>query len=273
MRQCCTIFFPQSENCAKTQTIQKQVHSKISLGHIKCSFDEPAESSYRTPKTFFLNFGRTTWIFSEEKINLTRNFSLTRLFLTKVRKHFDQFSKKLWKFFRKSDFPQKPFVHINCSCDNFFEAFSPKSQNNFLTARRLWKNSKKIVEKTVQSKISSGHIECSFDKHIANFSPKVRTDCARRPKLKRQFKEFVFRKNSFKNIPRTLENSLDNPRRINSPKIRNNSSKSDNNWKIWRFREKENYFFKNVLWTQTKHFWPPCQKTFTKFQTFTLKVR
>ena len=75
--------------------IEKTVHSDISFGHIKCSFDEAAGSSYRTPKTFSLNFRRKTWFFSEEKSNLTQNFSLTLRFSTKVRKIPDHYSRKL----------------------------------------------------------------------------------------------------------------------------------------------------------------------------------
>ena len=51
------------------------------------------------------------------------------------------------------------------------------------------------------------------------------------------------------------------------------SSQFENNWTFSRFCEKEKTFFKNVLWTQTKQFWPPCQIFFLSFQTFSLKVR
>ena len=46
--------------------IEKTVQSKISTRHINCSFYEPAENSYRTPKTFSLKFRSKTWIFSED---------------------------------------------------------------------------------------------------------------------------------------------------------------------------------------------------------------
>ena len=75
--------------------IEKTVHSKNSFEHLKCSFDEPFESSYRTRKTFSLNFHRKPWIFSDEKNNLTHSFSFTQLFLTKIRKFFDHYSKKM----------------------------------------------------------------------------------------------------------------------------------------------------------------------------------
>ena len=75
--------------------IEKTVQSKISFEHIKCSFDEPFESSYRTRKTFSLNFHRKPWIFSDEKNLLTQSFSFTQLFLTKIWKFFDHYSKNM----------------------------------------------------------------------------------------------------------------------------------------------------------------------------------
>ena len=63
--------------------IEKTVHSTISFGHTKCSFDEPAESSYRTPKTFSFKFRRKTWIFSHEKNNLTHKFFSYSIFFDK----------------------------------------------------------------------------------------------------------------------------------------------------------------------------------------------
>ena len=96
-------FWANNEECSvhsrKTVTklkkfIEKTVQSKISFGHIKCSFNEPAGSSYRTPKTLSLNFRRKIRIFSEEKYNLTQSFSITQHFC-QSRKIFDQYSKKL----------------------------------------------------------------------------------------------------------------------------------------------------------------------------------
>ena len=96
LRQCWRMFCSQSEHSDETQNfLEETVQSNISFGHIKCSFDEPGGSFYRTPKTFSLNFRWKTWIFSEENINHTQIFSLTQHFLTKVRKVFDQYSKKL----------------------------------------------------------------------------------------------------------------------------------------------------------------------------------
>ena len=123
--------------------IEKTVHSKNSFEHIKCSFDEPFESSYRTRKTFSLNFHRKPWIFSDDKNNLTQSFSLTQHFLTKVLEFFWSVLKKMQKFFlQNSNFPKKIFVLINCSFDKIFEDFAPKCQNVLLTARRRWKYSK-----------------------------------------------------------------------------------------------------------------------------------
>ena len=79
----------------------KTVHSKISFGHIKCSFDEPADSSYRTPKTPpSTSVGRH--VFFEEKDNPTENISITPGFLTKVRKLLEKIAKS--SFFKKQIF-------------------------------------------------------------------------------------------------------------------------------------------------------------------------
>ena len=60
--------------------IEKTVQSKISFGHIKCSFDEPAESSYRTPNTFSLKFRWKTWVFFRGKKALLKIFSDSTFF-------------------------------------------------------------------------------------------------------------------------------------------------------------------------------------------------
>ena len=188
-----------SAHCRKTakklkKFIQKTVQSKLSFRHKNCSFYEPAESSYRTPKTFSLKFRSKTWVFSEEKDYLTQNSSPTQHFLTKVRKFFDQYSKKMWKIFlQKSNFQQKFFVLVSCRFDKLFEVFAPKCHNVFLTARRRWKQLKTFVEKLVQSKISTGHIKCSFDKPIAKFLSKIQKVCAQSPK-KEKIERFCFRK-------------------------------------------------------------------------------
>ena len=112
LRQCCRMFFPQSENSEETQKVhEKNVQSKISFGHIKCSSDEPAESSYRTPQTFFLNFRRMTWNFSDKKDKLTQYFSLTQHFLTKFRKFFHQYSENCKSFFFKNQIFHKKLLY------------------------------------------------------------------------------------------------------------------------------------------------------------------
>ena len=79
--------------------LEKTVQSKISFGHIKCRFNEPAGSSYRTPKTFSLNFRRKIWIFSAEKYKLTQSFSITQPFCQKSQ-NFRSLLEKIVKFFK-----------------------------------------------------------------------------------------------------------------------------------------------------------------------------
>ena len=59
------------------------------------------------------------------------------------------------------------------------------------------KTQKGFVEKTVQSKISTGHIECSFDEPIAKFSLEFQKKLRQKTKLEKQFKEFVFKNKLF----------------------------------------------------------------------------
>ena len=68
LRQCCRMFFPQLENSEETQMfLEKTVQPKNSFGHIKCSYDEPAKSSYRTSNTFSLKFRWKTRVFFRGK--------------------------------------------------------------------------------------------------------------------------------------------------------------------------------------------------------------
>ena len=95
----------------KKQFIKKTVQSKSSIGHIKFSFNEPAERFYRTPKTFSVNFRRKTWIFSEEKNNPTQNFSVTQHFLTKFRNIFHQYSENCKSFSFKNQIFQEKLLY------------------------------------------------------------------------------------------------------------------------------------------------------------------
>ena len=166
------------------KVIEKTVQSKISFGQIKCSFNEPAESSYRTPKTFSLKFRRKTWNFSHESAQIfwsvleknVKIFSKIKFFTEIFCTHKVQFWQTFWSFCAKMPecFPQ-----------------SPKTVKLLIY----------FCRKTDQSKISTGHIECSFHKPIAKFSPKVQKICARRPKIKKHFKEFVFKNKLFRKNP------------------------------------------------------------------------
>ena len=81
-----------------------------------------------------------------------------------------------------------------------------------------------------------------------------KTLCPNPKKFRNNSKNLFSKNNLSENIPWTLERSFDNPTRLLSPKILFFSQSLKNNWKFWRFYEKEKYFFKHVLWTQRKHF-------------------
>ena len=113
------------------KNIEKTVHSKITFGYIDCNCDEPVESFYRTPKRFSFNFRKKAWIFSKEKDNLTQSFSLTQHFLTKVRKVFDQYSKKvIICILQNSKFPQKiSLVHVKSVLTILLKPLRPSYRN------------------------------------------------------------------------------------------------------------------------------------------------
>ena len=255
--------------------IEKTVHSTISFGHTKCSFDEPAESSYRTPKTFSLKFRRKKWIFSQEKNNLTHKFfsystffdknleffwSLlkknVKIFPSKIKfsknffcTHKLQFWQTFWIFCAKMPecFPRSPrTVKILI---NFCRKNSPIKNLHWTYRMQFWQTYRKILAKSPKKLFpNSKNLET------------IRRNC---------FQKTTYPKKSPGHLKAVSATQQDYYRQ----KSKMLSSKSENNWKFWKVCEKEKCFFKNVLWTRRKQFWPTCQKFFTKFQNFSLKIR
>ena len=100
--------------------IEKTDRSKFSFGQIKCSLNEPVGSSYRPQKSFSFNFRRKTWILSQEKNNLTHNFSITQHFCQKSQK-FWSVLEKIVKVFSKIKFSTEFFcTHKMLFCQTFW---------------------------------------------------------------------------------------------------------------------------------------------------------
>ena len=128
--------------------IEKLVQSKNSFGHIKCSFDEPAESSQRTPNTFSLNFRRKTWFFFRGKKPNSIVFSYLKFFVKSPQNYWSVLEKNV-KVFSKINFSIKIFFTHRLQfwqtfwsfCAKMPETFphSPKTVENFKNIR--WKNS------------------------------------------------------------------------------------------------------------------------------------
>ena len=213
--------------------------------------------------------------FFEEKDNLIENFSITENFLTKVRKIFDQYSKKLWKFFlQKSNFPEFFFTLILQFWQSFWSFCTAKMPEDF-------PHSPKTVRKLIHFCRKDSPIKNLHWTHRMQFWQSCRKVFAESPKRlfpksrnKETIQKICFQKTTIPKIsPGHLKTVLTTQQNFYRQKSEMFSSKSENSWKVWKFREKEKYIFKDVLWTQRDQFWSPCQKIFSKFRTFALKVR
>ena len=239
-----------------------------------CSFDETAESSYRTPQTFSLNFRRMTWNFSEKKITLLKIFPLLNISWRKSAK-FSISSRKICKSFSwKIKFSTKTFCTHKLQFWQTFWSFCASMPEFF-------PHSPKTVRKLINFCRKKSPIKNLHWTHRMQFWQPCRKIFAAilkslclKSKNKQTVQKICFQKTTLPNIsPGHLKTVLKTQPIYFRQKSEMFTSKSGNNRKFWRFCQKEKYFFKNVLWTQTKQFWPPCQKICTNSQTFSLKVR